>query len=86
MTFSFFKMHGAGNDYVFVDCRKTGCAFAPQQMAVQISRRRFSIGSDGLVLILPSSVADVRMRMFNADGSEGAMCGNAIRCLGKVPV
>lgn len=83
MELSFFKMQGAGNDYVFMDCRQTGYAFVPEELAVRISRRRFSVGSDGLVLILPSVVADVRMRMFNADGSEGAMCGNAIRCLGK---
>ncbi len=78
----FVKMHGAGNDYVFVDCFCQTVA-NPQELAVAISKRHFGIGADGLVLILPSDKADCRMRMFNADGSEGKMCGNAIRCVGK---
>jgi len=78
----FTKMHGAGNDYVYVDC------FAerldnPEQAAIKVSNRNFGIGSDGLILIMPSNVADVRMRMFNADGSESEMCGNGIRCVAK---
>ena len=78
----FTKMHGAGNDYVYVDC------FAerldnPEQAAIKVSNRNFGIGSDGLILIMPSNVADVRMRMFNSDGSESEMCGNGIRCVAK---
>ncbi len=84
----FIKMHGLGNDYIYVDC------FAPatadliahaelSSLAQLVSDRHFGIGSDGLVLILPSDEADARMRIFNADGSEAQMCGNAIRCVGK---
>lgn len=75
-------MHGAGNDYVYIDCMK-GAPAHPEQLAISMSDRHFGIGSDGLVLILPSQVADFRMRMFNADGSEAQMCGNASRCVGK---
>ena len=78
----FIKMHGAGNDYVFVDCFKNAVE-QPEKLAVAISDRHFGVGSDGLVLILPSEVADCKMRIFNADGSEAKMCGNAIRCVGK---
>lgn len=78
----FTKMHGAGNDYVYIDCMK-GAPAHPEQLAISMSDRHFGIGSDGLVLILPSQVADFRMRMFNADGSEAQMCGNASRCVGK---
>lgn len=78
----FTKMQGAGNDYVYVDCTK-GEVKNPQELAKKISDRRFGVGSDGLVLICTSSVADFRMRMFNADGSEAQMCGNATRCIGK---
>lgn len=78
----FVKMHGVGNDYVFVDCfRQT--VHTPKELAIAISNRHFGVGSDGLVLIMPSDIADCRMRMFNSDGSEGKMCGNAIRCVGK---
>lgn len=78
----FTKMHGAGNDYIYVDC--TGqCMENPSEVAKFVSDRHFGIGSDGLVLILPSENADFRMRMFNSDGSEAEMCGNAIRCVGK---
>jgi len=78
----FTKMHGAGNDYVYVDC------FAekienPADVAIKVSNRNFGIGSDGLILIMPSDKADVRMRMFNSDGSESEMCGNGIRCVAK---
>lgn len=78
----FTKMHGAGNDYIYVNCLK-GLDFDPASLSVKMSPRHFSVGADGLVLILPSEIADARMRMFNADGSEGKMCGNAIRCVGK---
>ena len=82
MRLPFTKMHGAGNDYIYVD------AFAydlkdPAEFALHMSDRHKGIGSDGLVLIGPSKTCDVRMRMFNADGSEGRMCGNASRCVGK---
>ncbi len=75
-------MHGTGNDYVYVNCFKEKID-NPEELAVKVSDRHFGIGSDGLILICPSDVADVRMRMFNADGSEGMMCGNGIRCVAK---
>jgi diaminopimelate epimerase len=78
----FTKMHGIGNDYVYVNGFAEQVA-DPTSVAVRVSDRHFGIGSDGLILILPSEVADVRMRMFNADGSEGEMCGNGIRCVAK---
>lgn len=78
----FVKMHGAGNDYVYVDCFKETVK-DPVALARAISDRHYGVGSDGLILIMPSSVADVRMSMFNADGSEGLMCGNGVRCVGK---
>jgi len=79
----FIKMHGAGNDYVYLDLFAETLAAEPSALAERISDRHFGIGSDGLILIMPSERADVRMRMFNADGSESAMCGNGIRCLAK---
>jgi len=82
MNMRFSKMHGIGNDYVYVN-GFTERIDDPASVAVKISDRHFGIGSDGLILILPSQVADFRMRMFNADGSEGKMCGNGIRCVGK---
>lgn len=78
----FTKMHGIGNDYVYVNCFEEHVA-DPSAAARKISDRHFGIGSDGLILICPSEIADCRMRMFNEDGSEGAMCGNGIRCVGK---
>ncbi|GHT76086.1 diaminopimelate epimerase [Bacteroidia bacterium] len=78
----FTKMHGAGNDYVYVDGFQENVK-NPEALAIQISDRHKGIGSDGLVLILPSDTCDFRMRMFNADGSEAQMCGNASRCVGK---
>ncbi len=78
----FTKMHGAGNDYVYVDCFTQDIA-DPAETAIKISNRNFGIGSDGLILIMPSDKADVRMRMFNSDGSESEMCGNGIRCVAK---
>jgi len=82
----FTKMHGLGNDYVYVSCidqSVNNLMNDPAKIARLISDRHFGIGSDGLVLILPSEVADFKMRMFNSDGSEAEMCGNAIRCVGK---
>ena len=78
----FAKMHGAGNDYVYVNGFAEEVA-DPAALARAVSNRQFGIGSDGLILILPSETADVRMRMFNADGSEAEMCGNGIRCVAK---
>ena len=78
----FTKMHGIGNDYVYVNCFEQTIAH-PEELAPVISDRRFGVGSDGLVLICPSQCADVRMRMFNPDGSESEMCGNAVRCVAK---
>ena len=75
----FTKMHGAGNDYVYVDAR--GREQDWHALSVAMSDRHLGIGSDGLIIALPSDKADLRMRMFNADGSEGEMCGNGIRCL-----
>jgi diaminopimelate epimerase len=78
----FIKMHGIGNDYVYVDCFRETLS-EPEKLAVRISDRHFGVGGDGLILIMPSDRADVRMRMFNADGSEAQMCGNGIRCVAK---
>ena len=78
----FTKMQGAGNDYVYVDVTKEPLENA-SEIAIKVSDRHFGIGSDGLIMIGPSEKADFRMRMYNADGSEGAMCGNGIRCVGK---
>ena len=78
----FTKMHGAGNDYVYVDCFQEKID-NPSEIAIKVSNRNFGIGSDGLILIMPSDKADVRMRMFNSDGSESEMCGNGIRCVAK---
>lgn len=78
----FTKMHGIGNDYVYVNGFEEKVA-DPADIARKVSDRHFGIGSDGLILILPSDKADVRMRMFNIDGSEGEMCGNGIRCVAK---
>lgn len=79
----FTKMHGAGNDYIYIDCFKFPFDFDPCDLSKKMSPRHFSVGGDGVVLILPSKVADAQMRMFNLDGSEGKMCGNAIRCVAK---
>jgi diaminopimelate epimerase len=79
----FTKMHGCGNDYVYADCRAQPAPADPAAVARAVSDRHYGIGADGLILILPSGTADVRMRMFNADGSEGEMCGNGIRCVAK---
>jgi len=78
----FTKMHGLGNDYVYVDGARESVA-DPPALARALSDRHFGVGSDGLVLMLPDDEADVRMRIFNADGSEAEMCGNGIRCVAK---
>ena len=76
-------MHGIGNDYIYIDCIANPMPDNIEQFSRHASDRHKGIGGDGVVLILPSDIADCRMRMFNADGSEGRICGNAIRCVGK---
>jgi len=85
MDIEFLKMHGLGNDYIFLDCFKNKMPeekYLPH-LAKAISDRHFGVGGDGLVLIMPGEKEKLRMRIFNADGSEAEMCGNAIRCLGR---
>lgn len=79
----FVKMQGIGNDYVYVDCFEQQVS-QPAALARRIADRHFGVGGDGLILVMPSTVADVRMRMFNADGSEPEMCGNGVRCVAKL--
>lgn len=79
---NFTKMHGAGNDYIYIDCFD-GEPEDPGALSRRLSDRHFGVGGDGVILVCPSDVADAKMRMFNADGSEGRMCGNGIRCVGK---
>ncbi len=79
----FTKMHGIGNDYVYVSTFDGEVIADPARLAIAVSDRHFGIGSDGLILIVPSETADARMRMFNADGSESEMCGNGVRCVAK---
>lgn len=79
----FIKMQGLGNDYVYLDCTKAAPADLPA-LARAVSDRHFGIGSDGLICVFPSERADFQMKMFNADGSQGEMCGNGIRCVGKL--
>jgi diaminopimelate epimerase len=81
-SLKFTKMQGIGNDYVYVNCFEENIE-KPSELAIEISDRHFGVGSDGLILILPSQVADAKMRIFNADGSEAQMCGNGIRCVAK---
>lgn len=85
MTLSFIKMHGIGNDFVVVDCLTVGAPSpaALQEASSRLCDRRLGIGSDGVLLVLPSRVANYKMRMFNPDGSEAEMCGNGIRCFAK---
>ena len=78
----FTKMQGLGNDYVYVNCFQEKIE-NPSKTAIRVSNRNFGIGSDGLIMINPSKVADFEMEMYNADGSRGEMCGNGIRCVGK---
>ena len=82
MKIPFVKMHGAGNDYVYIDATKIDIPDI-KKAAIIMSDRHFGIGGDGIILICPSDVADYKMRMFNLDGSEGKMCGNGIRCVAK---
>ena len=78
----FTKMHGAGNDYIYIDCM-TKEINNPVDLAITLSKRHTGIGADGLILIMPSQSADFRMEMYNSDGSRGSMCGNGIRCVAK---
>ena len=81
---NFTKMHGIGNDYIYIDCFKENFTKSDaHKYARFLSDRHFGIGADGIILILPSEKAAARMRMFNVDGSEGEMCGNALRCVAK---
>ena len=82
MKIEFTKMHGCGNDYIYINCFDKEIEY-PERLSVTLSDRHFGIGGDGIVLICKSDVTDAKMRMFNIDGSEGKMCGNAIRCVGK---
>ena len=82
MEIKFTKMHGCGNDYIYVNCFEKELP-NPEKISAEMSPRHFSVGSDGLIMVCRSSVADAKMRMFNLDGSEGKMCGNGIRCVGK---
>jgi len=79
----FTKMHGAGNDYVYLDCFAESVPADLPGLAREISHRHFGVGADGLIVIHPSECADARMQMFNADGSEAEMCGNGLRCVAK---
>ena len=83
MLTKFYKMHGIGNDYIYFDCMN-GELENIEQLAIRLSDRHFSIGGDGIILLCRSDIADCKMRMFNADGSEGKMCGNGVRCVGKL--
>ena len=82
MKLNFTKMQGAGNDYIYVDCRARGLPPDAAAWAVQLSRRHYSVGADGVIYLCPPLLpgGDAAMRMFNSDGSEGAMCGNGVRC------
>lgn len=83
----FTKMNGLGNDYVYIDCTKSNQKIDnPSSLAQLISNRHFGVGSDGLILIKDSDVADFKMQMFNYDGSEAEMCGNGIRCVRKIRI
>lgn len=82
MKIEFTKMQGCGNDYIYINCLEK-MIDNPSKLSSIMSKRHFEVGSDGLVLICKSDVVDAKMRMFNLDGSEGKMCGNAIRCIGK---
>ncbi len=82
MKLKFTKMHGCGNDYIYIDCFSQTLE-NPEELSIALSRPHFGIGADGIILICPSDIADAKMRIFNQDGSEGKMCGNGIRCVGK---
>lgn len=83
MKKAFVKMQGCGNDYIYFDCTDGQIPADMPQLSIRLSDRHFGIGGDGVILICPSETADARMRIFNADGSEGKMCGNGVRCVGK---
>ena len=82
MEIKFTKMHGCGNDYVYINCFEQEIS-SPGKLSMTLSDRRYSIGGDGIILICKSEIADAKMRIFNKDGSEGKMCGNGIRCVAK---
>ena len=82
MNIKFTKMHGCGNDYIYINCFEQKIS-NPAELSSVLSDRRYSIGGDGIILIGPSDFADATMRIFNKDGSEGKMCGNGIRCVAK---
>ena len=82
MKLNFTKMHGCGNDYIYIDCLKNDIS-DPVNLSIKLSDRRYQVGGDGIILICPSKSADAKMRIFNKDGSEGQMCGNGIRCVAK---
>lgn len=82
MKLNFTKMHGCGNDYIYINAIEQNVQ-NPEELSVRLSDRHTGIGGDGMILICPSDKADFRMRMFNADGSEGKMCGNGVRCIAK---
>ena len=80
----FFKMQGLGNDYVYIDCTNKKEPIDVKNLSKKLSDRHFGIGSDGLILLCKSNIADLKMRMFNKDGTEAQMCGNGIRCVAKL--
>ncbi len=82
MKLKFTKMHGCGNDYVYINCFEQSVS-EPEVLSTMLSDRRYNVGGDGIILICKSEVADAKMRIFNKDGSEGKMCGNGIRCVAK---
>lgn len=79
----FTKMQGAGNDYIYINCFEEAPPHNPSELSKKLSDRHFGIGSDGMILILPSSIANLKMEIYNADGSEAKVCGNGLRCVGK---
>ena len=83
VTLEFTKMHGCGNDYIYIVAMRARPA-DPSALSVKLSDRHFGVGADGLIMLAPSSTADIRMEMYNADGSRGDMCGNGIRCLARL--
>ena len=84
MIIDFTKMQGLGNDYIYIDCINNNINIDNvEEFVKKVSNRNFGIGSDGVIFILPSEIADVKMQMYNADGTKSNMCGNGIRCVGK---
>ena len=82
-TLEFTKMHGCGNDYIYIVATRARPA-DPAALSIKLSDRHFGIGGDGLIMLAPSSSADIRMEMYNSDGSRGDMCGNGIRCVARL--